>query len=179
MTLAIAHVEGEIAVLDLVRERRPPFSPADVVDEFVATLRIFGVSEVTADRYGASWTRETFEARGGIAYLASERTKSQIYAEALPLINSKRVELLDLPRLQGQLLGLERRTGRGTGRDSIDHAPNCHDDVANAACGALVLAAGGGGGFDVDEFIRAWNPGVPSRFEEAEERKRRASAPIN
>ena len=54
MTLAIAHVEGEIAVLDLVRERRPPFSPADVVDEFVATLRLFGVSEVTADRYGAS-----------------------------------------------------------------------------------------------------------------------------
>src|SRR5271165_4987630 len=35
---------------------------------------------------------------------------------------------------------LERRTARG-GRGSIDHAPAAHDDSANAACGALVLAA--------------------------------------
>jgi hypothetical protein len=30
-----------------------------------------------------------------------------------------------------------RRTARG-GRDSIDHAPGAHDDLANSACGALV-----------------------------------------
>ena len=34
--------------------------------------------------------------------------------------------------------GLERRTGRGTGRDIIDHAPGAHDDVANAAAGAFI-----------------------------------------
>jgi hypothetical protein len=39
-----------------------------------------------------------------------------------------------------QLCGLERRTARG-GRDSIDHAPGSHDDVANAVAGALILAA--------------------------------------
>jgi hypothetical protein len=39
-----------------------------------------------------------------------------------------------------QLLGLERRTARG-GRDSIDHAPGAHDDIANAAAGALTLAS--------------------------------------
>jgi kumamolisin len=39
-----------------------------------------------------------------------------------------------------QLVGLERRTSRG-GRDSIDHPLGSHDDVANAAGGALVLAA--------------------------------------
>jgi hypothetical protein len=44
---------------------------------------------------------------------------------------------LDLPRLIGQLVGLERRVARG-GRDSIAHAPGSHDDVANAVCGALV-----------------------------------------
>jgi hypothetical protein len=49
--------------------------------------------------------------------------------------------LLDHPRLATQLVGLERRTARG-GRDSIDHAPGAHDDIANAAAGALVLAAG-------------------------------------
>jgi hypothetical protein len=34
-------------------------------------------------------------------------------------------------RLVAQIVGLERRTARG-GRDSIDHAPGAHDDVANA-----------------------------------------------
>ena len=38
-----------------------------------------------------------------------------------------------------QLTSLERRTARG-GRDSIDHAPGAHDDVANAVAGALVTA---------------------------------------
>jgi hypothetical protein len=37
-----------------------------------------------------------------------------------------------------QLCGLERRTARG-GRDSIDHGPGAHDDLASAAAGALVL----------------------------------------
>jgi hypothetical protein len=33
--------------------------------------------------------------------------------------------------LAAQLCALERRTSRG-GRDSIDHAPGAHDDLANA-----------------------------------------------
>jgi hypothetical protein len=36
---------------------------------------------------------------------------------------------------------LERRTGRGTGRDSIDHPKGDHDDLVNAAAGVLVLVA--------------------------------------
>jgi hypothetical protein len=59
------------------------------------------------------------------------------------------VELLDLPRLIAQLCSLERRTARG-GRDSIDHPPKAHDDVANVAAGALELAAQGSGGYDID-----------------------------
>ena len=38
-------------------------------------------------------------------------------------------------RSVAQICGLERRTGR-SGRDSIDHAPNGHDDIANAVAGA-------------------------------------------
>ena len=53
------------------------------------------------------------------------------------MLNARRVELLDLPRLSAQLCGLERRTAR-SGRDSIDHAPNAHDDLANAVAGVLV-----------------------------------------
>ncbi len=38
MTLAIAHRDGEDAVLDVLRERRPPFSPEDVTREFCQVL---------------------------------------------------------------------------------------------------------------------------------------------
>jgi hypothetical protein len=48
---------------------------------------------------------------------------------------------VDHARLRAQFAGLERRTGR-SGRDSIDHGPSGHDDVCNAAAGALVLAHG-------------------------------------
>ena len=139
-TLAIGHRDKERGVLDVVRERRPPFSPDDCVQEFAGMLKSYGLHRVTGDRYAGEWPRERFLAHG-IKYEPSERTKSQIYQEALPLLNSGRVELLDHPRLTAQLCGLERRVARG-GKDSIDHAPGGHDDVANAACGALVAAAG-------------------------------------
>ena len=58
----------------------------------------------------------------------------------LPLLNSRRVQLLDDRRIISQFHGLERRTARG-GKDSIDHGPGHHDDVANAVAGAIVLAS--------------------------------------
>lgn len=57
----------------------------------------------------------------------------------MPLLNSRKIELLDHPRLISPLTGLERRTSRA-GKDSINHAPGGHDDVANAAAGVLTLA---------------------------------------
>ena len=41
-------------------------------------------------------------------------------------------------RLVNQLCGLERRTAR-SGKDSIDHGPGGHDDLANAVAGAADL----------------------------------------
>jgi len=58
----------------------------------------------------------------------------------LPLLNARRVELLDNKRLITQLLGLERHTSPG-GKDRIDHGRGSHDDLINAAAGALVMAA--------------------------------------
>jgi hypothetical protein len=140
--IAIAHHERrsgvEIIVVDAVRERRPPFSPEVVVHEFADLLHSYRVGTVQGDRYAGEFVAEAFR-RCGIAYKPSERVKSQIYGDALALLNSKRVELLDHPRLINQLCSLERRTARG-GRDSIDHGPNQHDDVANAVAGALVAA---------------------------------------
>jgi len=140
MTLAIAHQEKTgRAVLDCVRERKPPFNPDDVVSEFAATLKTYRVGTVTGDRYAGEWPPERFQAHG-IGYTSAERTRSEYYLELLPLLNSGRVELLDHLRLINELCNLERRTSRG-GRESIDHPPNAHDDVINAAAGALVAAA--------------------------------------
>jgi hypothetical protein len=140
-TLAVAHRQGERGVLDCIRERRPPFSPDAVVTEYAALLKSYRVTTVRGDHYAGSWPADRFRAHG-IRYQPAERTKSEIYAALLPLLNAGRVELLDERRLLAQLLGLERRTARG-GRDSIDHAPgSAHDDVANAVAGALVFVTG-------------------------------------
>jgi len=135
MTLAISHQDGTRGILDAVRERKAPFSPESVVAEFAALLKRYGLQTVTGDRYAGEWPREAFR-RHGIEYRPSENSKSLIYVDLLPKLNSGEVQLLDLPMLVNQLAGLERRTARG-GRDSIDHAPNTHDDVANAVAGAL------------------------------------------
>ena len=139
MTLAIAHKEKTRSVLDLLAERRPPFSPEAVVSEFAETLRLYRVSTVTGDRYAGEWPRERFRAHG-ITYNVAEKNRSELYLAMLPAINSQTVELLDSKRLTSQLAGLERRTSR-SGKDSVDHAPGSYDDVANAAAGAVVLLA--------------------------------------
>jgi hypothetical protein len=140
MTLAIAHREEDgVAMLDLVREVKPPFSPESVVEEFCQTLAAYRIGRVHGDRYAGEWPREQFKKRG-VEYAPSEKVKSDIYRDMLPLLNSKRVQLLYNRRLITQLQGLERRTARG-GKDSIDHGPGRHDDLANAVAGALVLAS--------------------------------------
>jgi hypothetical protein len=139
MTLAVAHRDEQGRVLlDAVRERRPPFSPDDVVLEFVALLKSYNTRTVQGDRYAGEWPRERFRVHG-IEYEVAEQPKSELYRDLLPILNSGRAELLDVPRLVTQLCGLERRTARG-GRDSIDHAPGAHDDLANSVAGAIVTA---------------------------------------
>jgi hypothetical protein len=119
-------------------ERRPPFSPEDVVAEFAALLRSYQISRVTGDRYAGEWPRERFRVHG-ISYEPAQRPKADLYRDLLPAINSRKIDLLDDARLLTQLVGLERRTARG-GRDSIDHAPGAHDDMANAVAGLVAVA---------------------------------------
>ena len=138
MTLAIAHRDADgRAILDAIRVRKPPFSPESVVENFAAVLKLYGIARVVGDRYAGEWVREPFR-RHGIAYDLSEAPRSDIYRDTLPLLNSGKVELLDDPRLVAELVALERRTTR-SGKDSIDHPPGGHDDIANAVAGALLL----------------------------------------
>jgi hypothetical protein len=137
MTLAVAHLSAAaVCVLDVVLEVRPPFDPTVAVEECTAVMNRFNVTRAISDRYAGEWARARF-AEHGIALEQSARPKSDIYHDLLPLLNARRVELLDNHRLAAQLVGLERRTSR-QGKDSIDHSPGGHDDLANSVAGVLV-----------------------------------------
>ena len=79
----------------------------------------------------------------GIAYDLAKQTKSELFRDLLPLLNSGRIVLPRNDRLQGQIVGLERRTS-AVGRDTISHPDRGHDDVANAVAGAAALSNFGG-----------------------------------
>jgi hypothetical protein len=111
-----------------------------VTEEFADVLKSYNLSSVTGDKYAGDWPGEQFTKRG-IVYRASDKTKSEIYLESLPLLNGGRIDLLDDERSVNQICGLERRTARG-GRDSVDHGPLGHDDLANAVLGVAHLAVG-------------------------------------
>ncbi len=139
MTLCIGHRENDRSLIDCLRERSPPFSPEGVVREFADTLKSYGVHEVTGDRYAGEWPREQFR-KLGIQYRLAEKPRSDLYRDMLPTLNSATVELLDSKKLVNQIVGLERRVARG-GKESIDHSPHSHDDLANAAAGVISLLA--------------------------------------
>jgi hypothetical protein len=152
-SLAISHREGNRTILDCVRECSPPFSPADVVDEFSSLLKSYRVGIVHGDKYAGEFPRELFRKRG-VTYQPSERSKSELYVELLPLINSRVVTLLSDKKAIAQLVGLERRTAR-SGKDSIDHTPGAHDDRINAIAGSLVMAASGVSGMNISDEVMA------------------------
>lgn len=137
MVVAIAHHEAGRIILDLVQERKPPFSPESVVADFAAILRAYRISIVRGDAYGGIWPISAFE-KNGITYRKAEKSKNDLYRELLAPISSGKVSLIDNEKLKAQLVALERRLGRG-GRDIIDHAPNAHDDAANAVAGVIDL----------------------------------------
>ena len=161
-TAAIAHhrmMEGSpetCAVLDLLFEVKPPYSPDEVTATLCEILKRYRISSVVGDNYGGAWPRERF-AHNGIKYepatkinisrlLSQDDNKSaalhasEIYRTFLALANSGRVELLDHVKMRTQLLMLERRT-TPSGADSITHPKGGHDDCINAAAGACVVAA--------------------------------------
>ncbi|SLM48418.1 protein of unknown function [Nitrospira japonica] len=137
-TLAIAHAQDGRAILDLLIDQGPrtngTFSPENAVTLFSSVLKQYGCTVVIGDRYAAQWPIQAF-AKCGIQYRPAQQTRSQLYANLEPLLNSGRIELLDQSKLIGQLIGLVRKG------EKIDHSIGQHDDWANAATGVLVSAA--------------------------------------
>jgi hypothetical protein len=136
--LAVGHQDrASRVVVDRVVDQgaRPPFDPRLAVERFVAVLRAYRVSTVTGDAYAGETFRADFE-RHGIAYDVSDRTKSELFEALEPLLNGRRVVLLDVPEVEQQLLGLIWRGGK------IDHPSGEHDDYANACAGIVARVLG-------------------------------------
>ena len=106
---------------------------------YAELLTTYRVGWVRGDRFAGEFPRELFREHG-IQYDLLDKSKSDYYVDSLALINSSRIELLDHPRTIAQLSSLERRTARG-GRDSVDHAPGGHDDLANVVAALAVQLA--------------------------------------
>jgi hypothetical protein len=160
-TFAIAHREADTSVLDLTREWKPPFSPEGVVEEIVSLCRKYRITKVRGDRYAGQFSAEQFQKRG-VHFEGADRSRSELYIDCTALINSGAVDLLRNERLVTQLCSLERRTTRG-GRDTVDHGPGGHDDLANAVAGALcyVPAAArmdGPRGYVDHQGVASYNP---------------------
>ena len=84
----------KVIVIDCLREVRPPFSPEAVCQEFALLCKSYSISSVYGDRYAGAWPVEQFS-RFGLRYEQSAKPKSDLYIDLLPLINSRRIELLD------------------------------------------------------------------------------------
>jgi len=138
--ICVAHQEAQgRIVVDRVDAVHAPFNPEQAIERFSIILSAYSLNRVVGDNYSAEFVVAAF-AKHGIGYQASEFSKSEIYGEVLPLFTAQLVELPDVPILENQLRQLERRPRAG-GRDAIDHPRGGHDDLANAAAGALWLAS--------------------------------------
>jgi hypothetical protein len=141
-TLAIGHVDGDVGVLDVLLEKRPPFiSIDDVVSEFCAVLKEYNIFECVGDRYAAGFTVEAFR-KHGVEYRHSDMTTSDYFSGFLPILNSRRAQLLDHKRLVAQLCSLERRPSRVGAKDQVCHPFGGHDDCAAAVAGLMVRLVG-------------------------------------
>ena len=97
MTLGIVHREGETIVLDLLREYRPPFSPETVCADYTSVIKKYRCSQTFGDRYAGEWVVEGFR-KYGVHYEECEQTRTELYLNTVPLINSCSVALLDNER---------------------------------------------------------------------------------
>jgi hypothetical protein len=140
--IAIAH-RGTPHVLDVVRERKPRFIPAQVIGEYAELLKSYKITQVEGDKYAIGFHEAEWRTHG-IKFVACERTTSENYLHVLPVLLAGRCRLIDNITLRNQLSSLERRVGAGD-RESVTHPQHAsaHDDVACAACGALAAAAKG------------------------------------
>jgi hypothetical protein len=159
-TCCIAHKENDQYVIDLCRGTVGAFDPHEITRAYAALLKEFWCYSVCGDFYGAEWVTSAWSATG-IRYTRSPIAKSQIYQEVAPLFARGLVSLPDHPQLRRELRLLERRTHR-SGKDSVDHGRNGHDDFANAMAGVLRTLSANASTADLLELYRRANGDSPA-----------------
>jgi hypothetical protein len=98
----------------------------------------YNIYGIFGDRFAGLFSIEAFS-RHNITYEPSKLTRSDLYQSSIPLFTSGRVRLLVNEKLVHQFAGLRRKVQPG-GREEINHQANAHDDLSNAAAGAIVNA---------------------------------------
>jgi len=181
--IAVGHIEDEKGVLDCVLERRPPLSPEGTIAEFCDTLKSYRIHRIVGDAYSGEFVRELFR-KNGIDYkindeLSDKKTcTSQYFASFLPILNSKRCELLDNKRLVQQLAALERRPSRVGARDVIGHPAGGHDDVACVVAGLMSRLLGKRGPMIIsDKCVADVSRMAPDRYGRPNRFSQRGPAP--
>jgi hypothetical protein len=153
---AISHREPgteKIAKLDVLREYKPRFIPAQVIAELAALCKRYNITEVTGDKFAGGFHADEW-ARHGIRFKACENTTSENYLQVLPMLLSGRARLLDNITLRNQFAGLERKV-TPAGHEVVTHmqVSSAHDDLSCAAAGALAAC---GTGYIYDTQYRGW-----------------------
>jgi hypothetical protein len=150
-TVSIGHKAGNRCITDVCRGTVGRFDPHEVTKQYAALLREYRISKVTGDAYAAEWCAAAWR-DCGFEYQQSEKPKSDIYLECIPLFARGLVGLPDHPKPLRELWLLERHTHR-SGKDAVDHPRSGHDDHANAVCGLLYLLAKP----VIDYNVHEWN----------------------
>jgi hypothetical protein len=134
-TLGISHQDDGRGVLDGVWDQgaATPFNPRHAVGRFAGILKQYGIATVVGDKYAGETFIADF-AGYGITYLVAALAASDLYVAIEPHLNAGQVGLVDDGMVEQQLLGLVWKGAK------ITHPSGEHDDHANAAVGALLLA---------------------------------------
>jgi hypothetical protein len=74
MTTAIGHMEGDVVVVDAIREVPAPFDPETVVAEFAELFGRYRITKTVGDAYASQWCATAF-ARHDI-HLSTQRAQS-------------------------------------------------------------------------------------------------------
>jgi hypothetical protein len=139
-----AIVVNEDGLVRVVAARRypAPHDPKAVAVQIKDFLAYYGLTHAVADQYGSAITKALYR-EVGLTLTDAKWTRSEAYLGLLPLLMTGRIELPPDGTLRTELLGLERRTAR-SGKDSVDHRPGAHDDLANSVALAAVTASAHG-----------------------------------
>jgi hypothetical protein len=123
----------------VVRGTSGKFDPQSVTEEYAKLCRQYRIRSVVGDNYARDWVAGAWR-KLEFEYIRSPRPKGAIYLESLPVFTRGLARLPNYARLIRELRLLERRTHR-SGKDTVEHPRNGHDDHANVVCGVLSLLA--------------------------------------